>query len=522
VGGRRHQRARRHPATACGRLLESDACQLLHLPLDRQAEGQHVGRQRQVGLVERERGRRRLPERGERVDAVARQRPHQHGRPTAGRQVAEQRGQRDGVVVELVDVDRQAAVALGRGPEAGAQRRRGAREVAAARRRQQHRAGGAPAVGLEQARRARRRLSVRRGRKRRQREPQQPGGDGGQCGERIHRSGDPNPTTANVRHPDANRPRAGTLYVVATPIGHLDDLSHRAEAVLRGVDCVAAEDTRVTQKLLARLGARPAMLAAHAHNEAEAAARVVERLGRGESVALVTDAGTPALSDPGSRVVAAVHEAGCPVVPVPGPSAAAAMLSAAGLGGGGRFRFEGFLPAAPSGLAARAAELAAADAPVVLFEAPHRIVATLAALRQACGDARLVALGRELTKLHEEIFRGTLEAAAGWLHAREGRVRGEFVLVLDAAPPTPAGDADEAELDRVLGLLLPELPVSQAARLAARLLDLPKNRAYARALALDAEDGAAAVRPDDGAPDEDGAPEHRAPEDAPPDAGGKP
>ena len=131
----------------------------------------------------------------------------------------------------------------------------------------------------------------------------------------------------------------GTLYVVATPIGNLSDLGQRAAAVLRAVTCVAAEDTRVTHRLLSHLGARPAMLAAHAHNEPEAARRVVERLARGESVALVTDAGTPALSDPGTRIVAASHEAGFAVVPVPGPSAATAMLSASGLGGGGRFRF---------------------------------------------------------------------------------------------------------------------------------------------------------------------------------------
>mgnify|MGYP002778420870 CR=1 FL=1 len=254
--------------------------------------------------------------------------------------------------------------------------------------------------------------------------------------------------------------------------------------MLRGVDCIAAEDTRVTQKLLAHLGARTPMIAAHAHNEPEAGGRIADRLARGESVALVTDAGTPALSDPGARVVAAVHSAGHPVVPVPGPSAAAAMLSAAGLGGGGRFRFEGFLPAQAGAAATRAAQLSQVDAPVVLFEAPHRIAATLAALRQACGGERMVAIGRELTKRHEEIFRGPLDAAVGWLAEREGRVRGEFVLVLDAAPVQAPDAQDDVELDRALTLLLEDLPVSQAARLAARLLQVPKNRAYGRALAL--------------------------------------
>lgn len=270
---------------------------------------------------------------------------------------------------------------------------------------------------------------------------------------------------------------------MATPIGNLSDLGDRAASVLRAVDCVAAEDTRVTQKLLAHLGARPAMLAAHAHNEQEAAARIVERLARGQSVALVTDAGTPALSDPGARIVAAAHESGFKVVPIPGPSAAMAMLSAAGISGA-RFRFEGFLPSQPSALAARLEQLAASDVPVVLFEAPHRIGATLAALADACGGERLVAVGRELTKRFEQIFRGGLAQAVAWLAADTDHARGEFVLVLEAAPPAADDAADAARLDRTLGVLLAELPVSRAARVAAQLLELPRKRAYERALEL--------------------------------------
>ena len=288
-----------------------------------------------------------------------------------------------------------------------------------------------------------------------------------------------------VHEDGAAQAAAGTLYVVATPIGNLSDLGLRAADTLRTVACVAAEDTRVTHRLLAHLGARPAMLAAHAHNEAEAARRIAERLARGESVALVTDAGTPALSDPGARIVGAVHEAGFAVVPVPGPSAATAMLSASGLGSGGRFRFEGFLPTQATALQARLRELAGCDMPVILFEAPHRIAATLAALQAACGGDRLAALGRELTKRFEQIRRGRLAELVQWLGSDPDHLRGEFVLVLEAAAPVDADAAAEAKrLDDTLAALLEELPVSRAARLAARLLDLPRRRAYERALEL--------------------------------------
>lgn len=296
---------------------------------------------------------------------------------------------------------------------------------------------------------------------------------------------------------------AGTLYVVATPIGHLGDLSARATEVLRAVDCVAAEDTRVSQTLLGHVGARPAsLLAAHSHNEHEAGARVVERLLRGESVALVTDAGTPALSDPGARVVAAAHAAGVRVVPVPGPSAATAMLSVSGLGGG-RFRFEGFLPTQGGALAARLRAVAASDEPVVLFEAPHRIVETMDALRHACGDDRPAAIGRELTKRFEQLFTGTLARAVDWLQESDDHRRGEFVLVVGAAPAAEDDGVDGATLDRTLSALLAEMPASRAARLAAHILGCTRARAYDRALALGrgrrGEDGEAADAEGDGA-----------------------
>ena len=307
----------------------------------------------------------------------------------------------------------------------------------------------------------------------------------------AHRA--PTRRTPDLQDDIAASAAAGSLYVVATPIGNLSDLGQRAAATLRAADCVAAEDTRVTQKLLAHLGARPALLAAHAHNEPDAARRIVERLVRGQSVALVTDAGTPALSDPGARIVAAVHAAGLAVVPVPGPSAVTAMLSASGMGGG-RFRFEGFLPTQAGAQRARLDELARCEMPVVLFEAPHRIAATLAALREACGHDRLVAIGRELTKRFEQIHRASLAEAVDWLAADADRSRGEFVLVLEAAAPQTDAAQDAGRLDDMLAALLEELPVSRAARLAARLLGLPRRQAYERALALHA--GAAPTLPD--------------------------
>ena len=277
---------------------------------------------------------------------------------------------------------------------------------------------------------------------------------------------------------------AATLYVVATPIGNLADLSLRAIHVLALVDALACEDTRVSAALLRHLGlerSRP-LLALHAHHEREAAQGVVERLARGERVAYVSDAGTPAVSDPGAALVAAVQAAGFRTVPVPGPSSALAALSVAGDAAATGFAFVGFLGARAAERAEQLRRVAAAAPAQVLFEAPHRIAALLEGLAAAC-PARTVTLCRELTKQFETVV--TLPAAAlpGWLAADANRGRGEFVLVLHALAPSDQG-ADEAAHDKTLRVLMAELPLKQAVALAAEATGAPRNALYRRALVL--------------------------------------
>ena len=275
---------------------------------------------------------------------------------------------------------------------------------------------------------------------------------------------------------------AGALYVVATPIGNLADLSLRAVHVLALVEAVACEDTRHSAPLLRHLGLEKPLLAVHQHNERDAAPAVLARLARGERVAYVSDAGTPALSDPGAALVAAVREAGFRVLPIPGASAALAALSVAGDVHAAAFRFSGFLPAKAGERAqALAALLAHADAQV-LFEAPHRIESLCQALAAAC-PARTVTLCRELTKQFETVV--TLPAAElpGWLAADANRRRGEFVLVLHAPP---AVEAVPNEHDATLRPLLAALPLKQAVALAVQLTGAPRNALYERALALKA------------------------------------
>ena len=268
----------------------------------------------------------------------------------------------------------------------------------------------------------------------------------------------------------------GTLYVVATPIGNLDDMGGRAVATLKAVALVACEDTRTTRTLLARYGIGTRTVALHAHNERSAGAKLIALLAEGKDVALVSDAGTPALSDPGAALVAQAHRAGIRVSPVPGPSAAAAAFSAAGFPAGGFF-FAGFLPA---GGAARRKALAALDMPwpVVLYEAPHRIAQTLADLLERLGPERELVIGRELTKKFEEVARLALGEAARWL-AVPHRQQGEFVLVL---APGAGKAAHEVDPQRALEVLLEALPPSEAARLAARITGAAKNELYRRAL----------------------------------------
>jgi len=269
----------------------------------------------------------------------------------------------------------------------------------------------------------------------------------------------------------------GVLYVVATPIGNLADASPRALETLRSADLVACEDTRTTATLLARHGITTRTVALHEHNERRAAAGLIDRLREGRNVALVSDAGTPALSDPGAWLVQEAHRAGIRVSPVPGPSAAAAAISAAGFSAP-RFLFAGFLPATG---AARRKALQALDLPwpIVIYEAPHRIAATLADLAQHFGAARELAICRELSKKFEEVARVPLGEAAGWLAARPQREQGEFVLVLAPGEEKAALSVDP---DVVLDILLEALSPSEAAKLAARITGAPKNILYRKAL----------------------------------------
>ena len=272
---------------------------------------------------------------------------------------------------------------------------------------------------------------------------------------------------------------SAALYVVPTPLGNLADLTRRAEDVLRSVQWVAAEDTRHSGPLFKQLGARARTLPAHQHNEHEAAARIVDKLRAGESVALISDAGTPGISDPGARIVGAVRAAGGRVVPLPGPCAATTALSASGLADE-HFLFYGFLPSKGGQRRQAIESLRAQPYALVFYEAQHRVLETVADLAAVLGERTLV-IARELTKLFESIHSCPLTAALDWLHADPNRQRGEFVLMVSGAP---AG-ADDGAGERVLQLLLADgLPVKQAARLAAAISGGAKNSLYARALAL--------------------------------------
>ena len=270
------------------------------------------------------------------------------------------------------------------------------------------------------------------------------------------------------------------LYVVPTPLGNLGDITQRAIEVLRQVDWVAAEDTRHTAPLLKHYGSSARLLAAHQHNEEGAAQQVISKLGDGESVALVSDAGTPAISDPGARLVARVRSAGFRVVPLPGACAAITALSASGLTES-RFVFYGFLPAKAKQREEALRELIEMPYALVFYEAPHRILETVEALALVFGPERTLVMARELTKLFETIHSSPLGEALEWLSADANRQRGEFVLLVSGA----AESADDGEGQRVLKLLLGEgLPVKQAAKLAHSITGAGKNAMYELALTL--------------------------------------
>lgn len=279
---------------------------------------------------------------------------------------------------------------------------------------------------------------------------------------------------------------AGRLHVVATPIGNLGDLSVRALDTLRSCTLIAAEDTRHTGALLAHFAITTPMISLHDHNESQRAPELIARIRDGSSVALVSDAGTPAISDPGFALVRACAEAGIEVVAVPGPCAFVAALSISALPTD-RFCFEGFLPARPAARRARLRDLSAERRTLVFYESPHRIKETLADCVEHLGPARGAALAREITKLHETLYRGSLAELARRAASEPDLSRGEIVLVIAGAPPGAATRGDDGHagaLDRALKVLLEELPLKQAAHLAARIAAVRDNEAYKRALEL--------------------------------------
>ena len=302
--------------------------------------------------------------------------------------------------------------------------------------------------------------------------------------------------TGGQHHP------AGALYVVATPIGNLADLTLRAIHILGLVDAVACEDTRITGQLLRHLGLDKPLLALHQHNEHSAAVGVINRLAQGQRVAYASDAGTPAVSDPGAVLVAAVAAAGHRVLPIPGASSAVAALSAAGDVLAAGFAFVGFLPGKGQDRRSALQAVAAAPGCQILFEAPHRIASLLAGLADAAPQ-RGVTVCRELTKQFESITTQPAADLPAWLAADDNRSRGEFVLVLHAVPVVavaPGADGLSTEAERLLGPLLRELPLKQAVALAAELSGAPRNALYERALALRRAADATDLAPPDAEP----------------------
>jgi 16S rRNA (cytidine1402-2'-O)-methyltransferase len=273
----------------------------------------------------------------------------------------------------------------------------------------------------------------------------------------------------------------GVLYVVATPIGNLQDMTLRAIDVLKTADRVAAEDTRHTRKLFARFGIATPLLAVHEHNEREVCGRLLDRLAAGESIALVSDAGTPLISDPGFVLVRAVRRAGIRVVPVPGPSALVTALSASGLPTD-RFHFEGFLPSRQAARRQRLQALRELDITLVCYESSHRIVDCLEDMAVCLGADRHAVIARELTKTFESFTEGTLADLAAAFRADPERRRGEFVVLVEGAPDET--QVLDAAARHTLEVLIRDLPLKRAAALAATITGAPKNRLYDYGLTL--------------------------------------
>lgn len=275
---------------------------------------------------------------------------------------------------------------------------------------------------------------------------------------------------------------SGTLYVVATPIGNLADISARAIAVLGQVDRIVAEDTRHSRKLMQHYAITTPLSALHEHNEREIAPQLVAQLSGGVSLAIISDAGTPLISDPGFNLVRLAREAGVPVVPVPGPSALVCALSVSGLPTD-RFVFEGFLPAKSAARRSRIQELQAEPRTLIFYESSHRIVDCLRDMRDGFGATRRAVLARELTKQFETIRNAALDELLPWVENDPNQQKGEMVLLV-AGEEQPEAGAVTVEAQQILAVLLEELPIKQAAKLAARITGLNKRALYERALQL--------------------------------------
>jgi len=274
----------------------------------------------------------------------------------------------------------------------------------------------------------------------------------------------------------------GTLYVVATPIGNLGDITLRALETLKMVDAIAAEDTRHTAGLLGYFGISKKLIAVHEHNEQQSAEKLLALLQAGENIAIVSDAGTPAISDPGAVVVNIVRNAGVKVVPIPGVSAVIAALSVSGIMQNG-FLFYGFLPASSSSRKKSLTELKTRNSTLVFYEAPHRILESIADLLVVFGGERRITFARELTKTFETIYSCSLKDALDWLNADTNQQRGEFVLLIEAEILQPQQGLNE-EPTRILKCLLADLPLKQAVKLATEITGEKKNILYECALTL--------------------------------------
>ncbi|WP_091825677.1 16S rRNA (cytidine(1402)-2'-O)-methyltransferase [Marinobacterium iners] len=267
------------------------------------------------------------------------------------------------------------------------------------------------------------------------------------------------------------------LYIVATPIGNLADLSARAQEVLGSVDYIAAEDTRYSGRLLAHFTIKAPMISVHDHNERQRSEHIINLLAAGHSIALVSDAGTPLISDPGFHLVRAVREAGYRVSPVPGCCAFVAALSASGLPSD-RFQFIGFLPAKSGARLQTLKPYAAHTETLIFYESTHRIVDSLAAMAEAFGGERYAVVARELTKTFETIHGDTLQNLLEWIQADSNQQRGEFVVLVHGAPASEQGDQIDPEAERILHILAKEMPPKKAAGLAAEITGEKKNRLY--------------------------------------------